>query len=92
MLATQQIASQSGKVWPALRSLNLSHNKLSVASLPPSGRGGMVGGAGCGLDSLLNVCSGLEELRMDGCGLTGEVVDAVSGSLRGKRCNRRKPW
>ena len=75
MLATRQVASPYGKVWPALRSLNLSHNKLGMA---------MTGGAGCGLDSLLSVCSGLEDFRVDGCGLTGEVMEAISGPLGGK--------
>ena len=44
-----------------MKTLNLSHNKLGVAS-------------GCGLAKLLGLCCGVQELYLDSCGLNHQVL------------------
>ncbi len=80
MLGTKPIGNHDNNMWRSLRALHLSHNKLAA---PGIGRGGIASGR-CGLDVLLVMCNSLEELYLDGCGLTHEVVNALAETLKGE--------
>ena len=80
MLAAKPVGNHGDSMWRSLRVLHLSHNKLGAAA----GGAWGVASSGCGLDALLSMCSGLEELHADGCGLSCEVVEALSEPLKGK--------
>ena len=60
-------------MWKNLHVLNLSHNKLGVAS-------------GHGLSKLLRLCRGLQELYIGSCGLSSEVLEAETGFSEALKC------
>ena len=79
MLSTNSLSSTSN-LWPSLHTLRLSHNKLGVA-----GDMGMASG-GCGLAALVSMCKCLQELYVDACGLSSEVIGALVEPLKGELC------
>lgn len=62
----ESLVPSSPSSWSGLRRLVLSHNDLG----PTAGRA---------LARLLSLCSGLQELLLDCCGLTSAVLDQHTG-------------
>ena len=79
MLATKSLSNGSN-LWQSLHTLRLSHNKLGMASVC----GMESASGGCGLGTLVSMCRSLQELYVDACGISCEVLESLVQPLKGE--------